>query len=231
MKKEIEKSLPKHIGIIVDGNRRWARERGLATLEGHRRGLKKVEMVIDELVKKEVKYISLYLFSTENWNRSREEVDYLMKLAKEKLAGLMRKLGEQGLKVVVMGRPEPVEPELWQNLTMEAEKTAGNSRGVVALCFNYGGQQEIIDGILKIPKEELAGLTVEKFGQYLYHPEVPPVDLVVRTSGEERISGFMLWRVAYAEFLFLSKYFPDLAAEDVEGILKEFQRRQRRFGR
>lgn len=231
MKKEIEKSLPKHIGIIVDGNRRWARERGLATLEGHRRGLKKVEMVIDELVKKEVKYISLYLFSTENWNRSREEVDYLMRLAKEKLAGLMRKLGEQGLKVVVMGRPEPVEPELWQNLTMEAEKTAGNSRGVVALCFNYGGQQEIIDGILKIPKEELAGLTVEKFGQYLYHPEVPPVDLVVRTSGEERISGFMLWRVAYAEFLFLSKYFPDLAVEDVEGILKEFQRRQRRFGR
>lgn len=221
-----------HIGFIVDGNRRWARERNLPTLEGHRRGFKKVEDVIQEVAKRNIPYASFYLFSTENWNRSEEEVTYLMKLIDERLSSLTKECQKLGLKCVILGRPEPVEPKLWQKLQDAEKSTENGEKGTIAICFNYGGQQEIVDGINRAIADGAENLTPETFTNYLYHPEVPPCDLIVRTSGEQRISGFMLWRAAYSEFLFLDKYFPDIdASSDFDDILEEYNKRNRRYGK
>ncbi len=220
-----------HVGYIADGNRRWARERGLPTLEGHRRGFDKVEVIIDALKGTEVKFVSFYLFSTENWDRSPEEVSYLMDLAGKKIDSLTKKLQKENLRCVIMGRPEPVNPKLWQKM-MDAEvKTAENTGLTVCICFNYGGQWEIADAASRAIAAGEAELSPESFAKYLYHPEVPPLDMLVRTSGEQRISGFQLWRAAYAEFWFIEKHFPEIKAEDVAATIQEFHQRQRRFGK
>ena len=224
----------RHIGFIVDGNRRWAREKGLPTLEGHRRGFKKVEDVASECVNRGVEFISFYLFSTENWNRAEDEVAYLMDLVRKNAARLKKRFLKEGIRCVVMGRKEPAPEDVLEKLADLEEATKNGSRGTVCICFNYGGHWEIADAATKLLAErpDAAEITPEIFEKYLYHPEVPPCDLIVRTSGEERISGFQLWRTAYSEFLFLDKYFPDIDPEkDLDAILTEFNRRQRRFGK
>lgn len=221
----------KHIGFIADGNRRWARSHGLPTLEGHRRGFDKVEVIIDALKNTEVEYISFYLFSTENWDRSEEEVSYLMKLAGDKIDSLTKKLEKENIKIVIMGRPEPVDPKLWAKMMNAEEKTKHNTGMTVCICFNYGGQWEIADAATKAIEAGETELSPESFAKYLYHPEVPGCDLIVRTSGEERISGFQLWRAAYSEFWFIEKNFPDIEAEDCQQALAEYHGRGRRFGK
>ena len=221
----------KHIGFITDGNRRWARSHGLPTLEGHRRGFDKVEVIIDALKNTEVEYISFYLFSTENWDRSEEEVSYLMKLAGDKIDSLTKKLEKENVKIVIMGRPEPVDPKLWAKMMNAEEKTKNNTGMTVCICFNYGGQWEIADAATKAIEAGETELSPESFAKYLYHPEVPGCDLIVRTSGEERISGFQLWRAAYSEFWFIEKNFPDIEAEDCQQALAEYHGRGRRFGK
>lgn len=235
----MEKGL--HLGFIVDGNRRWARERMLPTLEGHRKGLKKIEELIEFYGKRtEVKYLSLFVFSTENWGRSETEVSYLMKLFYENIGKMAKKMKENNLKCVFMGSKERLEEKMVKTIKEAEELTAECTGMTVVFCFNYGGRQEIVDAVWRM-KEDLDGLEkkngiLEKidekeFGKYLYCPEIPDVDMVVRTSGEERISGFLLWRAAYAEFLFVKKYFPDLEKADFEEILKEYANRNRRFGK
>lgn len=232
MKKSQENSpLPQHIGFIVDGNRRWARERGLPTLEGHRKGFKKVEMVAETVLKSGVSFVSFFLFSTENWQRSPEEVSYLMELANNQVLKLARKLAKQNYRCLILGRREPIDDQLWQKLKTAEEITKDCTAGTVAICFNYGGQQEIIDAVNQLPQDQIGKLSLEDFQKFLYQPSVPPVDLIVRTSGEQRISGFMLWRAAYSEFLFLKKYFPSITKLDLTKIFKEYQNRQRRFGK
>lgn len=221
----------RHLGFICDGDRRWARERGLPTIEGHTKGFSKSEMIIDALKETEVEVISFFLFSTENWGRSQAEVDYLMKLIQAKIASLGKKLMKENARFVVMGRPEPVDPKLWAELMETEQRTAKNTGKTVCICFNYGGQWEIVDAA---NRAIAAGKSLENpddFAGYLYHPEVPPCDLIVRASGEQRISGFQLWRAAYSELLFLDKYFPALEQEDIEMILDEYHYRQRRFGK
>ncbi len=220
-----------HVGYIADGNRRWARERGLPTLEGHRRGFDKVEVIIDALKDTEVKFVSFYLFSTENWDRSAEEVNYLMDLAGKKIDKLTKKLQKENLRCVIMGRPEPVNPKLWQKMMNAESATAENTGLTVCICFNYGGHWEIADAASRAIAAGETELTPETFTKYLYHPEVPAIDMIVRTSGEQRISGFQLWRAAYAEFQFIKKHFPDIEAEDVIATIREFHQRQRRFGK
>jgi undecaprenyl diphosphate synthase len=221
-----------HIGFIVDGNRRWARERGLPTLEGHRRGFDIVEDIAIEVINRGVKYASFYLFSTENWDRSEEEVSYLMDLVRKNIERLTKKLIKEDIRMVIMGRPEPVEPALWEKLMAAEEKTKDSKRGTVCICFNYGGKWEIADAMTRIVEEKKTGtITPEDIESHLYHPEVPALDLVVRTSGEERISGFQLWRAAYSEFLFIEKYFPDMSIDDLDGIFENYESRQRRFGK
>lgn len=221
----------RHIGFIVDGNRRWAKARGLPTIEGHRRGFDKVEMVIDELKDTEVEFASFYLFSIENWNRSKEEVNYLMNLAEKKIERLTKKAEKENLRIVIMGRAEPVKPELWAKMMNAEERTKNNDGLTICVCFNYGGHWEIADAATKAIQAGEQEVTPEILAQYLYHPEVPNCDLIVRTSGEERISGFQLWRAAYAEFWFIEKNFPDIEASDCNAALAEYHTRQRRHGK
>ena len=220
-----------HLGFIVDGNRRWARERNLPTLQGHKKGLDKVETVIDALTKHpEVKYSSFYLFSTENWNRTKEEVDYLMDLLVSKIGGLAKKMKKNNVRCIILGSKDRLSEKVL-NALRNAEEITKECTGMMAcFCFNYGGKLEISDAINRLI-EKGEPVTPESIEANLYHPEVPACDMIVRTSGEERISGFMLWRAAYSEFLFLKKYWPDMEASDVDAILEEYKSRGRRFGK
>lgn len=220
-----------HIGFIADGNRRWARSRGLPTLEGHRQGFDKVQVIVDALKDTEVKFVSFFVFSTENWDRSEEEVSYLMKLIGDSIDKLAKKAQDENLRIMLLGRPEPVDPKLWQKLMRVEDETKNNTGLTVCFCFNYGGKWEIADAATKAVAAGETEFTPEIFRKYIYHPEVPDCDLIVRTSGEERISGFQLWRAAYSEFLFLKKHFPDIEAEDCQAALEEFHNRGRRFGK
>lgn len=222
-----ENVLPKHLGFIVDGNRRWARERGLPTLEGHRRGIELVADIAEECHKQGVKIVSFYIFSTENWNRSKEEVEYLMDLVEKCLKKFIKRCLKTDTKIAILGTKEHLSDRLKEAVKEAEEKTKECKENILGLCFNYGGKQEIVDAANKIEGE----VTIEKLEANLYHPEVPALDMVIRTSGEQRISGFMLWRMAYSEMLFLDKKWPDMAREDVGLILKEFAGRQRRFGK
>lgn len=220
-----------HLGFIADGNRRWAKQHGLPTLEGHRRGIDKVQLIAEQFKDTEVKYLSFFLFSTENWNRSPEEVDYLMKLASEMIDKLAKKFAEQNMRCLLMGRPERVDPQLWEKIKAAEARTADNTGLTVCICFNYGGHWEIVDAAKAACTAGEQDWTPENFRKYLYYPEVPDCDLIVRTSGEQRFSGFQLWRAAYSEFIFLDKYFPDVEAADCQLILDHFHQRERRFGK
>lgn len=222
-----ENVLPKHLGFIVDGNRRWARERGLPTLEGHRRGIELVADIAEECHKQGVKIVSFYIFSTENWNRSKEEVEYLMDLVEKCLKKFIKRCLKTDTKIAILGTKERLSDRLKEAVKEAEEKTRECKENILGLCFNYGGKQEIVDAANKIEGE----VTIEKLEANLYHPEVPALDMVIRTSGEQRISGFMLWRMAYSEMLFLDKKWPDMTREDVGLILGEFAGRQRRFGK
>ncbi len=219
-----------HLGIIADGNRRWARERGLPTIEGHRKGLKSIEELVAAANTAGIKYLTFYVFSTENWGRSSDEVSYIMKLAEAKIASYAEKLAKNNCRMVILGSKNKISPKLMSSIE-KAEKMTEKCDGLtVCFCFNYGGEQEIADAATIANKVD-GEITPETIRKHLYHPEIPDIDLVVRTSGEERISGFMLWRASYAEFLFIKKYFPEMGKEDIKEILKEFEKRNRRFGK
>ncbi len=219
-----------HIGFIVDGNRRWAREHNLPTLEGHRRGLEKVQMIIETIAKTDISFASFYLFSTENWNRSKEEVSYLMDLLDTNISKIKRQLLKNNLRCLILGVEEKIPKNLLQKLKNLESESKNGTAGTICLCFNYGGKREIADAAKKISLEG-GDFTVDNIEQHLYHPEVPACDLIVRTSGEERLSGFMLWRAAYSEFMFIKKYWPELEESDLNIILAEYAARSRRFGK
>ncbi|MBR2709341.1 di-trans,poly-cis-decaprenylcistransferase [Candidatus Saccharibacteria bacterium] len=219
-----------HLGVIADGNRRWARERGLPTIEGHRKGLDAIEALVDGAIENGIKYISFYVFSTENWGRSETEVSYIMKLAETKIAKYAKKLKEKNGRMLILGSKDRISPKL-ASIFEKAEETTKDCNGItVCFCFNYGGELEISDAANKALETD-GEITPESIRKHLYHPEVPDIDMVVRTSGEERISGFMLWRSSYSEFLFVKKYFPEMAKDDVADIVKEYEKRNRRFGK
>ena len=220
----------KHLGIIADGNRRWAKARGLPKIEGHRQGLKTIEELIKAAAKAEIPYLTFYVFSTENWGREKKEVDYIMKLAETKILQMAEKMAKNNIRLLILGMRGKVNPTL-TSLGEKAEKITEKCTGTtVCFCFNYGGEQEIADAANKALKADKE-ITPETIRKHLYHPEVPDVDMLVRTSGEKRISGFMLWRVAYAGLMFIDKYFPEMKGEDIDVILKEYEKRNRRFGK
>lgn len=219
-----------HLGIIADGNRRWAKEHGLPKIEGHKRGLKTIETLVAAAARAKIPFITFYVFSTENWGREESEVSYIMKLAETKIMKMAEKMAENNVRLLILGTRGKVNPTL-TSLGEKAEKITEKCTGTtVCFCFNYGGEQEIADAA-NIALEADGEITPETIRKHLYHPDVPNLDMVVRTSGEERISGFMLWRAAYAEFLFMKKYFPDMEAEDIKYILDEYEKRNRRFGK
>ena len=219
----------KHLGVIADGNRRWAKEQGLPSIEGHRAGLKSIEKMVEAAAKAGISYITFYVFSTENWGRSEKEVSYIMKLAETKLLNYAEKLAKNNAKMVILGSKNRVSPKL-ASMIERAEKVTKDCTGItVGFCFNYGGEVEIADAATIAASE--GDITPETIRKHLYHPEIPDVDMVVRTSGEERISGFMLWRASYAEFMFVKKYFPEMSGDDIDDIMKEYESRSRRFGK
>ena len=219
-----------HLGIIADGNRRWAKEQGLPTIEGHKKGLDAIKALVDGAMKNGINYITFYVFSTENWGRSEAEVSYIMKLAETRILKYAEKMKAKNGRMVILGSKNRVSPKLISTIE-KAEKITEDCDGItVGFCFNYGGEQEIADAA-NIALEAEKEITPETIRKHLYHPEIPDVDMVVRTSGEERISGFMLWRASYAEFMFIKKYFPEMGEEDIAEILKEYQKRNRRFGK
>lgn len=221
----------RHLGVIADGNRRWARERGLATIEGHKKGIDTIEELVEAAGKAGIEYVTFYVFSTENWGRSKDEVGYIMRMVETQILEYVRKLKERGARFLVLGSKDRLSEKVREVLEKAEEMTAEEKGITVCFCFNYGGENEIADAATAAIEAGLKKIEPRDIRERLYHPEVPDVDLVVRTSGEERISGFMLWRVAYAEFLFLDKYFPEMTGADIEDIIEEFKGRQRRFGK
>lgn len=224
--------VPRHIGYIVDGNRRWAKTHGLPVYEGHLAGYNAIQEVTTATFDAGVKYVSAYIFSTENWKRSQAEVSKLMGLVLRLLTSDLPIFDERNIKLVILGSRERVSPKINKAIDAAEARTANNTAGTLAVCFNYGGQLEIADACKEIVAAGVAAgeVTPEMIERHLYAPEVPPMDLVVRTSGEQRLSNFMLWRAAYSELLFLDKPWPDMTKDDVTDILNEYMRRSRRFG-
>ncbi|MBR2741554.1 di-trans,poly-cis-decaprenylcistransferase [Candidatus Saccharibacteria bacterium] len=219
-----------HLGIIADGNRRWAKEHGLPSIEGHKKGLDAIKALVDGAMEQGIKYITFYVFSTENWGRSEAEVSYIMKLAETRILKYAEKMKAKNGRMVILGSKKRVSPKLI-SIIEQAEKLTEDCDGItVGFCFNYGGEVEIADAA-NIAMEAEGEITPETIRKHLYHPEIPDIDMVVRTSGEERISGFMLWRSSYAEFMFIKKYFPEMSEDDISEIVKEYEKRNRRFGK
>ena len=224
--------VPQHIGLILDGNRRWAKSQGLPTLEGHRRGYENLKTIARESFNLGVKYVSAYIFSTENWSRTKEEVDYLMNLAMKMATKDAKELIKENIKIIVLGIEDRVDPKLIKAWRDAEEDSKNNTGGTLALCFNYGGQIEITDAVKRIVQSgiETKDVTPELIESNLYHPELPPIDLMVRTSGEQRISNFMLWRMAYAEMYFADVHWPAFNVKELSKALNEYSSRNRRFG-
>jgi len=219
-----------HLGIIADGNRRWAKSKNLPTIEGHKKGLDAIETLVSAADEAGIKYITFYVFSTENWGRSADEVSYIMKLAETRILKYAEKLVKKNARMLILGSKTRVSKSLIKTIEKAEEITRGCTGITVCFCFNYGGEREIADAA-NLALANHQEITPETIRAHLYHPEIPDIDMVVRTSGEERISGFMLWRSSYAEFMFIKKYFPDMAAEDMTDIVKEYDSRSRRFGK
>jgi undecaprenyl diphosphate synthase len=236
MKNELDQSsiqndnIPVHLGLILDGNRRWARERGLPTLEGHKIGYENLKTIALAAIDRGVQYISAYVFSVENWNRSPHEVKYLMKLLKWVATHEVNNLNERGVRVRFAGSYDGLSQSIIKAIQNAEQLTEGNSRGTVVFCLNYGGHQEIVDAANSLITRGERELTVDMLTFAMYASDVPPIDLVVRTSGEQRLSGFMLWRVSYAELYFSQKYWPDFSESDLDEALQDYSTRKRRFG-
>lgn len=221
-------NIPTHVGIIMDGNRRWAKEKGKKTIEGHLAGANRIIDLSSHIFSTGVKYLSIYAFSTENFSRTEEEVSYLMNLIVKFFTERIKELDERNIKVVFSGRKEPLSDKIYKILGDVQELTKNNTGGVLNVCLNYGGRSEIIDAANKLVNEHKE-ITEENFRKALYQ-DLPDLDFVIRTSGEMRLSNFMLWQASYAEFYFPKTYFPDFDNDEFDKALEEYNNRHRRFG-
>ena len=228
-------NIPNHVAIIMDGNGRWATQRGKRRSEGHLEGSKTLERTAAYILKKGVKELSVFAFSTENFKRSEEEVTYLMNLIIRLFKKKAEKFNKDNIKVVVSGRKTKLRKDVVEAIEYIEDYTKQNTGGILNICFNYGGQEEIIDAAKKIAREykekniDLDKIEKEEFYKYLYN-DLSPIDLLIRTSGEQRISNFMLYEAAYSEFYFTDTYFPDFNEEEFDKALDAYNSRNRRFG-
>lgn len=229
---ELDKSIPRHVGIIVDGNRRWAKKHGLPAYEGHLAGHNTLVDVAPEFFKQGVEYLTLYVFSTENWNRSKDEVSNLMTLILKILTDDLKFFHRDKIRLRVLGSRNGLSEKIVDAIESAEDKTKDYKNGTLAICFNYGGKLEIVDAVKKIIQNnaQAEDITEDLITDNLYANDIPAVDVAVRTSGEQRLSNFMLWRAAYSELIFLDKMWPDMTKEDVKAIIDEYAHRNRRFG-
>ncbi len=227
---------PAHIAIIMDGNGRWATTRGKARSAGHRAGAEAVRRTIEAAVAEGVQYLTLYSFSSENWQRPASEIADLMGLLRLYLNKELKTLMQQGVRFLVIGDRERLAPDIVDAIEHAEAKTAGNSRMTLVLALSYGARDEIVSAARSLAEKCLDGtlspeqITSDDFENSLFTKGIPDPDLLIRTSGEKRISNFLLWQLAYAEFLFIDKHWPDFGADDLADAIQEFGRRERRFG-
>lgn len=230
-------NIPKHVAIIMDGNGRWAKERGLPRSAGHRAGINKVKEVIRAASDLGIKVVTLFAFSSENWARPKKEVNLLMRALNNFLEREIGELDKNNIRLMVIGQDKPIPQYLLNKIEKAKERTKDNTGLIFVLALNYGSRQEIVDAVKKftgtvINKEaNLEDLDMENFGGYLYTAGLPDPDLLIRTSGEMRISNFLLWQLSYAELYFPRKYWPDFGKEDLEKAIDIYQTRERRFGK
>ncbi|HIE59330.1 MAG TPA: isoprenyl transferase [Hydrogenothermaceae bacterium] len=226
-----KEKLPKHVAIIMDGNGRWAKLRGLPRIYGHREGAKSVEKIIKIANNLGIKYLTVFAFSTENWQRPKEEVEAIMSLLVEYINTKVPKLIEENVKLKFMGRRDNLPDMILKTIEEGEEKTKHCYSMTFIIALNYSGKAEIIDAVNKIISSGKKHITEKDFKNFLYMPDVPEPDLLIRTSGEQRISNFMLWQLAYTELYFTSTLWPDFDEEEFLKAIYDYQSRERRFGR
>ncbi len=233
MSNESGSIVPKHVGLILDGNRRWATSRGLKSVEGHKVGAETFKKVSLAAFDRGVQYLTAYVFSTENWHRTKDEVSFLMKLIVRAVELHLDGFHQNNIKIVVLGDRTGIPKSVLDAIERTIQKTSANTGGVLGLCFNYGGKPEILQAVRSIVKSGVSAEDIDEglLDTYMYEPEIPAMDLMIRTSGEHRTSGYMLWRADYAELYFLDKLWPDFTVEDFDEALADYAKRQRRFGK
>jgi len=230
------KCIPRHVAIIMDGNGRWAKEKGLPRTAGHREGTKRVKEIVRAAADLGIDFITFFAFSVENWSRPKKEIDMLMRYLSDFLSRELRSMEKRNIRFRVIGRDNPLLEGLQKKIREAEAKTKDNTGLTVILALNYGSKQEIVDAAKRFAQSVLRlelrpeDLDDGSFSRFLYTQELPDPDLLIRTSGEMRISNFLLWQLSHAELYFPRKYWPDFKRGDLEEAIREYQRRERRFG-
>ncbi|HWO94553.1 MAG TPA: polyprenyl diphosphate synthase [Dehalococcoidia bacterium] len=229
----LDPALPEHVAVIMDGNGRWASQRGLPREEGHSAGTENIRQVIEAFANRGVRYLTLYAFSTENWGRPQSEVDALMHLLDTVIEREVPELNRLGIRVVHIGRLDDLSDDLQRRVREAMDLTSKNDRMTVAIAFNYGGRREIVDAVRRILEDGVPADAVNEtlISSYLYTSSLPDPDLIVRTAGEHRFSNFLLWQSAYAEYYVTNVLWPDFDTDEVDCALSAYAQRIRRFGR
>ena len=231
-----KKSFPRHIAIIMDGNGRWAKRRGFPRIEGHRQGINRIREIVKAANELGIKVLTLFAFSTENWRRPKTEVSMLMNSLRHFLIKEVKDFNEKNIRFKKIGRDDPIPEALQQLIRKSEDLTKDNSGLIVNLALNYGSRAEIVDATKRIVRSVIGGhfnsdnLNEDSFSSFLYTADLPDPDLLIRTSGEMRISNFLLWQLSYAELYFTKKYWPDFTKDDLIDTINDFQKRDRRFG-
>ncbi len=230
-------AIPRHVAIIMDGNGRWAQDRGLSRIEGHRQGLEAVRAVIRAAHELGIEFVTLYAFSLENWNRPQDEVDELMRLLEHYLESELDEVIRNGIRVRSIGRRDRLPTSVLEKLEKAEQKTRENREMHLVFALSYGGRQEIVDAARQLLRDAENGkldpeaLDEKTFAEYLYDPEIPDPDLLIRTGGESRVSNFLLWQIAYTEIFVTDVRWPDFRKDHLVEALRDYERRERRFGR
>jgi len=229
-------AVPRHVAIIMDGNGRWAAARGLPRVEGHRRGVEVVRRTVRAAADIGIQYLTIFSFSAENWSRPQSEIGELMGLLRRFIRNDLAELHRSGVRVRIVGEREGLAPDIARLLTEAEELTKENDRLTLVVAFNYGARQEIVRAARRMAEQVAAGhlkpdeMDVDRLSQALDAPEIPDPDLIIRTSGEQRLSNFLLWQSAYSELVFVPTYWPDFDRAVLEAAIREYQQRERRFG-
>ena len=224
--------LPRHVAIIMDGNGRWAQERGLSRQAGHRAGTENIRRIIECFAEHGIEYLTLYAFSTENWRRSKREVDGLLRILGRVINREIGHLHKNGIRLRHIGRLDALPPRLQRQVADAIELTKANTHMTVSVAFNYGGRAEIADALRQIVIDGVPPEQIDErlIARHLYTADIPDPDLIIRTGGEMRLSNFLLWQAAYAEFYVTPTYWPDFGREEIDRALRSFAARERRFG-
>ncbi len=232
----MEENLPKHIAIIMDGNRRWAKKRMLPVKLGHKEGADTLKKIVRYANKIGIKYVTVYAFSTENWKREKNEVDSLMALLEKYLDDFAKEADTENIVIKIFGRRKELSERLLEKIDQTMERTKNNTGTIFSIALNYGGRDEIVNAIKNISEDvknnklNVDDITEELVSEYLYTKNMPDPDLMIRTSGELRTSNFLPWQLVYSEFLFVDKYWPDFSEEDIDYAVDVYRKRNRKFG-